>query len=85
MLQESVMIRWRLRVLMAERNISTQALANHLGMSRASISRLRNTPHDAYPRISGAVLNKLCQVLKCEPADLIEYRPDEDAQRQSQA
>jgi putative transcriptional regulator len=24
-------------------------------------------------------LNKLCRVLDCQPGDLLEYRPDEDA------
>ena len=72
------MIRWRLRVVMAERKISTQELADKVGISRVSISRLRNTPNDAYPRISGNVLNKLCQALQCEPKDLIAYQPDKE-------
>lgn len=71
------MIRWKLRVVMADRHMSTQELADKMGMSRVSISRLRNTPNDAYPRITGEVLDKLCRVLKCQPTDLIEYHPEE--------
>lgn len=70
------MIRWRLRIVMADRNIGTQDLAEKMGMSRVSVSRLRNTQHDSFPRISGDVLDKLCKYLDCNPGDLIEYIPD---------
>lgn len=71
------MIRWKLRVVMADRHMSTQELAERMGMSRVSISRLRNTPNDSYPRITGEVLDKLCTVLNCQPSDLIEHRAEE--------
>lgn len=70
------MIRWRLRIVMADRNVSAHDLAEWMGMSRVSVSRLRNTRNDSFPRITGDVLNKLCKYLNCLPGDLIEYIPD---------
>ncbi|NJO93362.1 MAG: helix-turn-helix transcriptional regulator [Hydrococcus sp. RM1_1_31] len=70
------MIRWRLRVLMAERNINNKTLAEMTGLNRVTISRLKNT--DNLKQISGEVLNQLCNALDCTPNDLIEFTPDRD-------
>jgi putative transcriptional regulator len=80
--KEVSMIRWRLRIVMADRNISAQDLAKAIGLSRVSVSRLRNTANDSFPRVTGEVLDKLCKNLKCQPGDLIEYIPDEDKTEQ---
>ena len=68
------MIRWRLRVLMAEKNINNKTLAEQTGIHPTSISRLKNT--DELKQISGEVLNALCNALECTPNDLIEFTPD---------
>jgi putative transcriptional regulator len=70
------MIRWRLRVLMAERKINNKTLAQLTGLNRVTISRLKNT--DNLKQISGEVLNQLCNALDCTPNDLIEFTPDRD-------
>lgn len=70
------MIRWRLRVLMAEKNINNKTLAKMTGLNPVSISRLKNT--DELKQISGYVLNQLCNALECTPNDLIEFTPDRD-------
>jgi putative transcriptional regulator len=70
------MIRWRLRVLMAEKNINNKTLAKKTGLNPVSISRLKNT--DELKQISGYVLNQLCNALECTPNDLIEFTPDEN-------
>ena len=68
------MIRWRLRVLMAEKNINNKTLAEKTGIHPTTISRLKNT--DELKQISGEVLNALCNSLECTPNDLIEFTPD---------
>ena len=68
------MIRWRLRVLMAEKNINNKTLAELTGIHPTSISRLKNT--DELKQITGEVLNALCNALECTPNDLIEFTPD---------
>lgn len=78
-------IRWRLRVLMAEKNISNKELAERSGVHRVTISNLRQT--DTLKQITGDVLNKLCNGLTTAyksrgedvvitPGHLIEFTPD---------
>ncbi len=69
------MIRWRLRVLMAEHNIGNNDLAEMSGLHRVTISKLKRT--DELKQITGETLNALCNALNCSPNDLIEFRPDE--------
>ena len=68
------MIRWRLRVLMAEKKLNNKTLAEKTGIHPTSISRLKNM--DELKQISGEVLNALCNSLECTPNDLIEFTPD---------
>lgn len=75
------MIRWRLRVLMAERNINNKTLAQLTGLHPTTISRLKNT--DELKQITGEALDALCNVLVCTPNDLIEFTPDGDSRSES--
>lgn len=68
------MIRWRLRILMAEQNINNKTLAKLTGLHPTTISRLKNT--DELKQISGEALNSLCNALSCTPNDLIAFTPD---------
>lgn len=69
-----IMIRWRLRVLMAEKKLNNKTLAKETGIHPTTISRLKNM--DELKQISGEVLNALCNALECTPNDLIEFTPD---------
>lgn len=71
---QTKMIRWRLRVLMAERNINNKTLAEWTGIHPTTISRLKNA--DELKQITGEVLNALCNALGCTPNDLIEFTLD---------
>ncbi len=75
------MIRWRLRVLMAEKKINNKTLAEQTGIHPTTISRLKNT--DELKQISGEVLNALCNSLECTPNDLIEFTPDNPSDQSS--
>lgn len=74
-------VRWKLRVVMAERKITNKALAEVLGMNPVSISKLKNT--DELPEIGGEALAKICDgitqlsSIPCTLFDLVEYIPDE--------
>ena len=79
------MIRWRLRILMAEKKISNKELAELSGIHPTSISKLKNA--DEIEQISGRVLNNLCNGLTIAyrakgderiitPGDLFEYTFD---------
>lgn len=79
------MIEWKLRVLMAEKNIRNRDLATSSGINEVSISRLKRK--DTLNQISGDILNRLCNGLTLEyrkrgedrvitPCDLIKFKPD---------
>ncbi|MGB7443723.1 MAG: helix-turn-helix domain-containing protein [Coleofasciculaceae cyanobacterium] len=69
------MIRWRLAVLMAERDISNNELAQLISMHPTSISRLKTRRR--LTRIEEPTLNALCKALNCQPGDLLVYEEDE--------
>lgn len=70
-------IRWRLRVVMADRKMTNKTLAQIMNMNPVSISKLKNA--DDMPAIGGETLAKLCDALNCTPADLIQYVPDTES------
>lgn len=63
-----------LDVMMAKRHMGAGELAETIGITPANLSILKNNKAKA-----GAVstLEALCKALDCQPADLLEYRPDE--------
>ncbi|MEH1942859.1 MAG: helix-turn-helix transcriptional regulator [Nostoc sp.] len=69
-----MVIRWKLAVMMAERNISNKELALLTGMNARSVSRLK--VRRRLTRIDESTLNALCKALKCQPGDLLVYEED---------
>jgi putative transcriptional regulator len=74
-------IHWRLAVIMAERNISNNELAEMLGMHPTSISRMKTRRQ--FTRIDEPTLNALCKALHCQPGDLMVYEPDDSRPNKS--
>ncbi len=64
------MIIVNLNVMMAKRRISSQELAEKIGITQANLSILKTGKGKA---IRFSTLNKLCEVLECKPADLLDY------------
>ncbi|MEZ2277498.1 MAG: helix-turn-helix domain-containing protein [Microcoleus sp.] len=69
------MIRWKLAVVMADRNISNKELAALIGMHPTSVSKIKTRRR--LTRIDEATLSALCRALKCQPGDLMVYEEDE--------
>lgn len=67
------MIVINLDVMMAKRKMSLTELSQRLGMTMANVSNLKNHKAKAF-RFS--TLNALCEILGCQPGDILEYRPD---------
>ncbi len=65
-----------LDVVMARRKISAGELAERVGITPANLSILKNNKAKA---VRFSTLEALCKALDCQPADLLEYRPDEEA------
>ena len=62
-----------LDVMLARRKMSVTELAQRVGITLANISILKNGKAKA---ISFSTLEKICQVLECQPGDILEYRED---------
>lgn len=65
------MIVINLDVMLAKRKMSVTELTEKLGLTMANVSLLKNGKVKA---IRLSTLSKLCEVLDCQPGDLLEYR-----------
>ena len=61
-------------VMLAKRKMSVGELADKVGFTMANVSLLKNGKIKA---LKLSTLNKLCEVLDCQPGDLLEYVEDE--------
>ena len=68
------MIVINLDIMMAKRKISSGELADRVGITQANLSILKTNKARA---IRFSTLEKLCEVLECQPGDILEYRSDE--------
>ena len=66
-------IRVNLDVMMAKRKISLTDLAEKVGITLANLSILKTEKAKA---IRFSTLNRICEVLECQPGDILEYVPD---------
>ena len=65
---------FRIDVMLAKRKMSLTELSNRVGITMANLSILKNGKAKA---IKISTLQKLCEVLECQPGDLLEYRKGE--------
>ena len=68
-------IETRLDVVMAERKVRLNDLAERIGITQANLSTLKNNKARA---IRFSTLEALCRELGCQPGDLIRYVPEAD-------
>lgn len=61
-------------VMMAKRKMSSQELAEKIGITPANLSVLKTGKAKA---IRFSTLNAICKALECQPGDVLEYRNDE--------
>ena len=69
------MIVVNLDVIMAKRKISSNELAEKIGITPANLSVLKTNKGKA---IRFSTLNKLCRVLECMPGDILDYEDKGD-------
>ena len=69
------MIIVNLDVMMAKRKISLGELSDRVGITPANLSILKTGKAKA---IRFSTLDKLCKILNCQPADILEYEYSED-------
>lgn len=75
LVMDEKMLRWKLRQVMADRNMSNRALASAIGIHETNVSNMKR--RDSMPRIDGETLEALCKALNCTPFELLEYTPEE--------
>ena len=61
-----------LDVMMAKRKISSNELAEKIGITAANLSVLKTGKAKA---IRFSTLEKICEVLDCQPGDILEFDP----------
>ncbi len=64
------MIIVNLDVMMAKRKISSQELAEKVGITQANLSILKTNKGKA---IRFSTLDKICEALECRPGDILDY------------
>lgn len=69
------MIKFNVKVMLAKRNMTQKELAERTGVRAPTISAIctgavKHFPVDA--------LDKICAVLECQPADLMEFVPEQE-------
>ena len=60
--------------MMAKRKISSGELAEKIGITPANLSILKNNKAKA---VRFSTLEKICEVLDCQPGDILEYVKEE--------
>lgn len=64
-----------LDVMLAKRKMSVTELSQAVGITLPNISILKNGKAKA---VRLETLDKICQVLDCQPGDLLEYRREDE-------
>ena len=64
----------RLDRVMADRKMSLNELSERVGVANVNLSKLKNGHISA---IRFSTLIAICEVLNCQPGDILEYAPDE--------
>jgi putative transcriptional regulator len=64
-----------LDVMMAKRKISLNELSERVDLTLSNLSILKTGKAKA---IRFSTLNSICKALDCQPADILEYKSDDD-------
>ncbi len=65
-----------LDIMLAKRKMKLNTLAERVGITAQNLSVLKN---DKARAIRFDTLNKLCQVLECQPGDILTYQSDDES------
>lgn len=71
-------IKVTLDVMMVKKKISVTELSERVGITMANISILKNGKARA---IRFETLDKICEILNCQPGDIIEYEKEVDDEK----
>lgn len=69
------MIKVNLDLMLLKKKMTVVELAEKVGITQANISILKNNRAKA---IRFSTLEKICQVLECQPGDILEYTVEDE-------
>lgn len=69
------MIKFKVKVMLAINDMTQKELAEKTGIRPPTVSAICT---GAVKHLPVEALNKICAVLNCQPADLMEYIPDDE-------
>lgn len=72
----------RLDRVMADRKISLNDLAEQVGIANVNLSKIKTGKVSA---IRFSTLNAICDVLDCQPGDILGFQKDQSSNKTSQA
>ena len=72
----------RLDRVMADRKISLNDLAEQVGIANVNLSKIKTGKVSA---LRFSTLNAICDVLDCQPGDILEFQKDQSSNKTSQA
>ena len=64
----------KLDVVMADRHMSLNELADRIGISNVNLSKIKNNKVNA---VRFSTLAGICEALKCQPGDILKYVDEE--------
>ena len=64
----------KLDVVMADRHMSLNELADRIGISNVNLSKIKNNKVTA---VRFSTLAGICEALKCQPGDILKYVEEE--------
>ncbi len=73
--QSPMPLKWRLAVLMADREMDYKALGKAARLHPNTVSKLKNNMPE---RLEMTTLIKLCKALDCQPGELLKYVPGKE-------
>ena len=65
----------RLDRVMADRKMSLKELSEQVGVSNVNLSKMKT---GKIPAIRFSTLEAICEVLNCQPGDILEYVKDDE-------
>ncbi|ALS98352.1 helix-turn-helix domain-containing protein [Lacimicrobium alkaliphilum] len=65
-----------LDVMLARRKIRGKELATEVGISEQNLSLLRT---GKVKGVRFSTLERICEVLQCQPGDILEYQPEDNS------
>lgn len=71
-------LKYRLKVLLAEKGMTQKELSEATGIRAPTISAICVGSVKQFPV---SAIEKICKVLDCQPGDILEYVPDDETEQ----